>query len=55
VARIIIRYEVVVRRRNGRFLKAKPARSRYAAKKLQDELEEKYKYTSFYFEIRRAP
>lgn len=45
------RYEIIIRRRNGRFLKIVPAKSKYDAKKKICKLEKKYESTTFYFEI----
>jgi len=47
------RFEVVLRRRNGRFVRRFPAKSSYAAKRIQDRLEDKYD-NGYYVEIRPA-
>lgn len=45
------KYEVVLRRRNGRFVKAtRPIRSKYRAKKIRDQWEDKYD-EAYYVEI----
>jgi len=46
-------YRVIVRRRNGRYLKEVPARSRYRAKKIKEELEARYD-NGFYVEVKAA-
>jgi hypothetical protein len=46
-----VRYRVVLRRRNGRYVRSYPAASKYAAKKLQDWLEEKYD-DGYYAEVK---
>lgn len=46
-----VTYRVVLRRRNGRYVRSYPAASRYAAKKLQDWLEEKYD-DGYYAEVK---
>lgn len=49
------RYEVILRRTNGRFVKAsRPFRSKYAAKKWRDRWEAKYD-SAYYVEIRPIP
>jgi len=50
-----IRFRVVVRRRNGRFVRSHSVPSRYAAKMKIDELEEKYKDTDFSIETEDGP
>lgn len=40
-----VRWEVVIRRRNGRLLKAIPARSRYAARVAARDAAAKYDHT----------
>jgi len=44
-------YEVVLFRRNGRYVKSKRRPSKYAAKRLQDKWEEKYD-SGYYVEVR---
>lgn len=46
-----VTYRVVLRRRNGRYVREYPAASKYAAKKLQDWLEEKYD-DGYYAEVK---
>lgn len=46
-----VRYEVVLRRRNGRYVRSYPAASKYAAKKLQGWLEEQYD-DGYYAEVK---
>lgn len=48
-----VRYRVVLRRRNGRYVRSYPAASKYAAKKLRDWLEDKYD-DGYYAEYRKA-
>jgi hypothetical protein len=48
-----VTYRVVLLRRNGRYVRSYPAASKYAAKRLQDWLEEKYD-DGYYAEIRKA-
>ena len=43
--------EVVLRRQNGRFVKAFPVRSRYQAKKKSEKLDEQYD-SGYYTEVR---
>jgi hypothetical protein len=47
-----VRYRVILRRRNGRYVREYPAASKYAAKKLQDWLEATYD-EGYYADIRR--
>lgn len=48
-----VRYEAVLRRRNGRYVRSYPAASKYAAKKLRDWLHEKYD-EGYYAEYEKA-
>jgi hypothetical protein len=45
------KYDVVIYRKNGRYFKSKIVRSRYAAKQLRQEWEDKYVPMSYYVEI----
>jgi hypothetical protein len=49
-----VRYRVVLRRRNGRYVRSYPAASKYAAKTLRNWLDDKYDDDGYYTEIRKA-